>query len=71
MADGLLVIVLVHCTIDALEAEGGDDFGGYLETFVDVFLLLIGPFAEHEIDLCAAGKFIADTETYTCVRVRS
>ena len=71
MADGLLIIILVHGAVDALEAERGDEFGGHFEPFLNLRFLVVGPFAEHEIDLCAARIFVADAETHACVRVRS
>ena len=68
---GLFPIKLVHRSVDTLETEGRDNLRGHFETLIDGLFLLFGPFAEDEIDLRAAGIFIADTESYACVRVRS
>lgn len=69
--EGLFIVELIHRAVDALQAEGRDDLGSHFQPLVNLFLLLIGPFSQDKIDLCATSVLVSDAEPYACVRVRS
>ena len=67
----LLPIVQIHGAVDTLQAERRDDFGGEFEAVGQQFLLLVGPFAEHEVALCSASEVVAYTEANSGVVLRA
>ena len=67
MADGSFIVELVHGAIDALEAERGDEFGGDFKSVIDSLFLLVGPFAEYEVDLRPARVLVPYTEAHARV----
>ena len=63
------MIKQVHCSVNALQTEGRDNFRRHLESLVNLFLLLVCQFAEHEVDLRSARVRVSYTKSHACVRV--
>ena len=64
-AQQLLVVELVHYARNANKRQLLHGLAAKVDALIDFGLLLIGPLAEHEIDLMTARELVADAKTHT------
>lgn len=66
-SSGSLVVVLIHRSVDTLQAEGRYDIFDDIKSVRQRFHFVISPCAKDIIDLCSARVLVPYTKAHACV----